>query len=167
MKHLKTERNREPISKAKIIVICVVLGVLAFGGTLLGLLLSRGNLGYEEARNYADEILKTKVEVSEFLDGEVKDIELTDEEKTKFENFEKATDKAASYLGNLSASNALKNKEVNEKYEKAKADFEKLQEVAKTEKALYGLFGSEEIDLGEVEKSDNEFLKKFAKTISD
>lgn len=56
MKHLKTERNREPISKAKIIVICVVLGVLAFGGTLLGLLLSRGNLGYEEARNYADEI---------------------------------------------------------------------------------------------------------------
>jgi hypothetical protein len=167
MKHLKTERKREPISKTKIIVICVVLGVLAFGGTLLGLLLSRGNLGYEEARNYADEILKTKVEVSEFLDGEVKDIELTDEEKTKFENFEKATDKAASYLGNLSASNALKNKEVNEKYEKAKADFEKLQEVAKTEKALYGLFGSEEIDLSEVEKSDNEFLKKFAKTISD
>ena len=167
MKHLKTERNREPISKTKIIVICVVLGVLAFGGTLLGLLLSRGNLGYEEARNYADEILKTKVEVSEFLDGEVKDIELTDEEKTKFENFEKATDKAASYLGNLSVSNALKNKEVNEKYEKAKADFEKLQEVAKTEKALYGLFDSEEIDLGEIEKSDNEFLKKFAKTISD
>lgn len=167
MKHLKTERNREPISKTKIIAICVVLGVLAFGGTLLGLLLSRGNLGYEEARNYADEILKTKVEVSEFLDGEVKDIELTDEEKTKFENFEKATDKAASYLGNLSASNALKNKEVNEKYEKAKADFEKLQEVAKTEKVLYGLFGSEEIDLGEIEKSDNEFLKKFAKTIGD
>lgn len=167
MKHLKTEKKREPISKTKIIVICVVLGVLAFGGTLLGLLLSRGNLGYEEARNYADEILKTKVEVSEFLDGEVKDIELTDEEKTKFENFEKATDKAASYLENLSASNALKNKEVNEKYEKAKADFEKLQEVAKTEKALYGLFGSEEIDLGEIEKSDNEFLKKFAKTISD
>lgn len=167
MKHLKTERKREPISKTKIIVICVVLGVLAFGGTLLGLLLSRGNLGYEEARNYADEILKTKVEVSEFLDGEVKDIELTDEEKTKFENFEKATDKAASYLENLSASNALKNKEVNEKYEKAKADFEKLQEVAKTEKALYGLFDSEEIDLGEIEKSDNEFLKKFAKTISD
>ena len=167
MKHLKTERKREPISKTKIIVICVVLGVLAFGGTLLGLLLSRGNLGYEEARNYADEILKTKVEVSEFLDGEVKDIELTDEEKTKFENFEEATDKAASYLGNLSASNALKNKEVNEKYEKAKADFEKLQEVAKTEKALYGLFGSEEIDLGEIEKSDNEFLKKFAKTIGD
>ena len=167
MKHLKTERNREPISKTKIIAICVVLGVLAFGGTLLGLLSSRGNLGYEEARNYADEILKTKVEVSEFLDGEVKDIELTDEEKTKFENFEKATDKAASYLGNLSASNALKNKEVNEKYEKAKADFEKLQEVAKTEKVLYGLFGSEEIDLGEIEKSDNEFLKKFAKTIGD
>lgn len=167
MKHLKTERKREPISKTKIIVICVVLGVLAFGGTLLGLLLSRGNLGYEEARNYADEILKTKVEVSEFLDGEVKDIELTDEEKTKFENFEKATDKAASYLENLSASNALKNKEVNEKYEKAKADFEKLQEVAKTEKALYGLFNSEEIDLSEIEKSDNEFLKKFAKTISD
>ena len=52
-------------------------------------------------------------------------------------------------------------------FEKAKADFEKLQEVAKTEKVLYGLFGSEEIDLGEIEKSDNEFLKKFAKTIGD
>jgi hypothetical protein len=42
-----------------------------------------------------------------------------------------------------------------------------LQEVAKTEKALYGLFDSEEINLSEIEKSDNEFLKKFAKTISD
>ena len=94
MKHLKSDRPKAPVSKAKIIVICVICALVAFGATLAVLLAMRGNLGYEEARNYADEILKTKDSVAVFLDTEFSDLEIDEEEQTRIDLFEKASNKA-------------------------------------------------------------------------
>ena len=170
MKHLKSDRPKAPVSKAKIIVICVICALVAFGATLAVLLAMRGNLGYEEARNYADEILKTKDSVAVFLDTEFSDLEIDEEEQTRIDLFEKASNKAEQYMESLGASSALKNKEVAEKYEQAKSDFEKIKDVAKVEKDVFELLGEEGINeekLKELADGDNEFLKKFAKDIID
>ena len=170
MKHLRSDKPKEPVSKVKIAIICVVCALLAFGVTLAVLLAMRGNLGYEEARNYADEILKTKDSVAVFLDMEFDDLEIDDEEETKIELFEKASDKAKQYMESLSASSALKNEQVAEKYEQAKKDFARIEDVTKAEKDLVGLLGEEGIDtekLAELTKSENEYIKKFAKDLSE
>ncbi len=170
MKHLKSDKPKEPISKVKLTIICVVCALLAFGATLTVLLVTRGNLGYEEARNYADEILKTKDAVESFLDADLSTLELSEEEKTKADNFAKAADKVGQYMESLSASSALKNDSVAEKYNKAKSDFAKLKEVSEVEKSLFSLLGEEGVDdskLEDFKSSDNEFLKKFAKEIID
>ena len=170
MKHLKSDKPKAPVSKAKIIVICVICALVAFGATLAVLLAMRGNLGYEEARNYADEILKTKDSVAVFLDTEFSDLEIDEEEQTRIDLFEKASNKAEQYMESLGASSALKNKEVAEKYEQAKSDFEKIKDVAKVEKDVFGLLGEEGINeekLKELADGDSEFLKKFAKDIID
>ncbi|MBR6097437.1 hypothetical protein IKP94_01650 [Candidatus Saccharibacteria bacterium] len=170
MKHLKSDRPKAPVSKAKIIVICVICALVAFGATLAVLLAMRGNLGYEEARNYADEILKTKDSVAVFLDTEFSDLEIDEEEQTRIDLFEKASNKAEQYMESLGASSAMKNKEVAEKYEQAKSDFEKIKDVAKVEKDVFGLLGEEGINeekLKELADGDNEYLKKFAKDIID
>lgn len=171
MRHLKSDKPKEPMSKAKIAIICVVFGLLAFGITLIILLSMRGNIGYEEARNYADEILKTKESVSVFLNAEIDSLEMDDETKTKVESFEKASDKISQYMESLSASSALKNKEVAEKYEQAKKDFEKLKAVSDTEKDLFGLLDEEnginEEKLAELKDSKNEYIQKIAKKLSE
>ena len=170
MKHLKSDKPKEPISKVKLTIICIVCALLAFGVTLIVLLATRGNLGYEEARNYADEILKTKDSVSVFLSADVDSLEFDDETKTKIDSFEKATDRVSQYMESLGASSALKNKDVAEKYENAKNDFEKLESVAKTEKDLMSLFDDGTYTGDKFENllnSENDFVKKIAKDIAD
>ncbi|MBQ8157075.1 hypothetical protein IJ102_01665 [Candidatus Saccharibacteria bacterium] len=166
MKRTKSRKAKVRLSRGKLIAICLGLGVLAFGVTLGVMLAIRGNLGCKEARNYADEILKTKPEVAEFLNAEIDKFELNDESQAKLDSFAAASDKVAQYMESLSASAALKNKSVAAQYDKAKEDFAKLEKVARVEKTLRELVSAEDglndEQLTSLAEDENEFLRKMA-----
>lgn len=171
MKHLKQQKKRKTLTKGKIVALGVALLVVAFGATLGIMLLLRGNLGYKEALGDANEILKTKVEVSAFLNGEAESLELDDEASHRVEEFEKAGEKVAQYMESLGASAALKNQAVAEKYESAKEAYGKLEKTMNIERTVMKLVKAEDgvsaEDLAELEKSDNKFLQEMAKRLSE
>ena len=125
MKHLKEHKEHTPLSKGKKIAICIVIGLVVAGGVFTTLFFVNRISGYREAKNYTDEILGTKDAVAAYLDRKLDGEKLTEDDKKAIDDFKAAVEKAESYTESLSASKALKDKNVSEKYEKAKEELTK------------------------------------------
>ncbi len=126
MKHLKEEKSKKSMSRITKIIICVVIGILVAVGVCTGLWLKNRVTGYREAKNYAEEIMKTKSAVEKYFDEKIGEEGLTDDNKKTYEDFVDAVKKSSDYMESLGATGVLKNETVNEKYEVAKSDLEKL-----------------------------------------
>lgn len=166
MKHMKPQKAPRQVSKLKMIIICCILAVVAFGGVIITLTIMRGNLGYSEALENVNEIWSTKDSVNDFL--VTKSEKLDDSAKQRMDDFNATVEKNRNYLESLSASSALKNETINSKYQDAKKQFELLEQVAKAEQGLKKIIDSEEITddlLKELGKLDNQYVTDLAKDL--
>ena len=170
MKHLKEHKEHTPLSKGKKIAICIVIGLVVAGGVFTTLFFVNRISGYREAKNYTDEILGTKDAVVAYLDRKLDGEKLTEDDKKAIDDFKTAVEKAESYTESLSASKALKDKNVSEKYEKAKEELTKASVYKTIEQKIFGVLKDGEISEEELkvfDDSDNEFLKSVSSDLKE
>ena len=153
MKHLKEHKEHTPLSKGKKIAICIVIGLVVAGGVFTTLFFVNRISGYREAKNYTDEILGTKDAVVAYLDRKLDGEKLTEDDKKAIDDFKTAVEKAESYTESLSASKALKDKNVSEKYEKAKEELTKASVYKTIEQKIFEVLKDGEISEEELRAS--------------
>lgn len=169
MKHLKEEKERKPLSKGAKIAICATVGVVVALTVFLVLLLTNQVSGYREAKNYTDEILSTRGAVVAFLDAEGDD-ELSNEDIELYKKFKSAVEKSESYTESLSASKAMKNEVVSEKYKRAKKELEKLSRYRDVEVLIFDAMEDGELSDDELKvfaESKNDFLVAMATDLTE
>ena len=167
MKHLKEEKSKKSMSRITKIIICVVIGILVAVGVCTGLWLKNRVTGYREAKNYAEEIMKTKSSVEKYFDEKIGEEGLTDNNKKTYEDFVDAVKKSSDYMESLGATGVLKNETVNEKYEVAKSDLEKLTKAKDIEAKLMEIVADGEFsdyDLAQMSEM-GDYLKNMADEI--
>ncbi|MDO4219734.1 MAG: hypothetical protein Q4D22_00660 [Candidatus Saccharibacteria bacterium] len=170
MKHLKEEKKKKTLSRGAKIAICVVAGVLAAVGVCTALWLTNRVTGYREAKNYTSEILSTKAAVEEFLDAKVGEEGISEENKMTFTDYSDAVKKSSDYLESLGATGVLKNETVNEKYETAKKELEKLVRVKDVESKLMEILEDGEIseeELTTLKDLKSDYLTKMAEDLAE
>jgi hypothetical protein len=160
------------MKKIKKIPIWVIVAIFAGIGLVAALIvfIVMMNIGiaesYREAKEFTEEIVGTCEDVKAYLYGENEGEKLSDENKTKFENFEKAVEKDTDIMKKLGESRVVHDEEIRVKYDKATEELGQLQLVSETEQLLMdamedNALSDEELD--EFEKSGSELLQQIAK----
>jgi hypothetical protein len=160
------------MKKIKKIPIWVIVAIFAGIGLVVALIvfIVMMNIGiaesYREAKEFTEEIVGTCEDVKAYLYGENEGEKLSDENKTKFENFEKAVEKDTDIMKKLGESRVVHDEEIRVKYDKATEELGQLQLVSETEQLLMdamedNALSDEELD--EFEKSGSELLQQIAK----
>jgi len=160
------------MKKIKKIPIWVIVTIFAGIGLVVALIvfIVMMNIGiaesYREAKEFTEEIVGTCEDVKAYLYGENEGEKLSDENKTKFENFEKAVEKDTDIMKKLGESRVVHDEEIRVKYDKATEELGQLQLVSETEQLLMdamedNALSDEELD--EFEKSGSELLQQIAK----
>jgi hypothetical protein len=158
--------------KIKKIPIWVIIAIFVGIGLIVALTMFIVMMKVGEAESYRDAKEKTDTIVSScgavkaYLKAENEGEKLSDENKTLFENFEKAVDESSEIMKKLGDSRVVHNEDIREKYDTATDELGQLQFVAETEQLLMdaledGALSDEELDL--LEKSESELLQQMAK----
>ena len=162
-KALEEEKKKFPIWV--VATILVVVGLLVAGIVCFVLIKNAEVDDLRRSRELTENIAGTKVAVEEYFSAKSETVELTDETKELFEDFENAVAKLNEYMGELGEHGAVKNGDAKSKYDEARAAYDHLREVGETEQQLMnvtndGALSNEELD--ELANGKNEFLKNLA-----
>ncbi len=159
------EKEKKSFALWKIIVICVVVTLLIAAGVFLGLARAGEIKSYREAKEYTDEILSTREAVKAYFELSVDKIEIADENKVKFEQFENAVRKNGEFMEKLNDRPVQKDEALMAKYETAMKELGEMQRVAEIEQSLMDMLGDGELsdeDLDLFAEVDSEYLKTMA-----
>ena len=160
------------MKKIKKIPIWVIVAIFAGIGLVVALIvfIVMMNIGiaesYREAKEFTEEIVGTCEDVKAYLYGENEGEKLSDENKTKFENFEKAVEKDTDIMKKLGESRVVHDEEIRVKYDKATDELGQLQLVSETEQLVMDAMEDDALsdeELDEFEKSGSELLQQIAK----
>lgn len=148
-----------------IVAIFVAIGLIVALVVFLVMMKVGEATSYREAKDYTDEILSGREAVAAYLNGENEGEKLSDENKEKFENFEKAVDELSEKMKKLGETRAVHDDSIRVKYDEATDQLGNLQYVSETEQMLAdvmddGALSDEEIE--QISNSESEYLKKMA-----
>ena len=154
------------------VIIAIVVGIgLIVALTMFIVMMKVGEAeSYRDANEKTDTIVSSCEEVKAYLQAENEGEKLSDENKTLFENFEKAVDESSEIMKKLGDSRVVHNEDIRTKYDAATDELGQLQLVAETEQLLMdaledGALSDEELDM--LEKSESELLQQMAKDYKD
>lgn len=148
-----------------IIAIFVAIGLIVATVVFIVMMKVAEAEGYRKAKEDTDEILGTREAVVAYLSAENEGEKLSDENKEKFENFEKAVDELSEKMNKLGESRVVHEESIRVKYDEATDQLGNLQYVSETEQMLAdamedGALSDEEIE--QISNSESEYLKKMA-----
>ncbi len=148
-----------------IIAIFVAIGLIVATVVFIVMMKVAEAEGYRKAKEDTDEILGTREAVVAYLSAENEGEKLSDENKEKFENFEKAVDELSEKMNKLGESRVVHEESIRVKYDEATDQLGNLQYVSETEQMLAdamedGALRDEEIE--QISNSESEYLKKMA-----
>ena len=148
-----------------IIAIFVAIGLIVATVVFIVMMKVAEAEGYRKAKEDTDEILGTREAVVAYLSAENEGEKLSDENKEKFENFEKAVDELSEKMNKLGESRVVHDESIRVKYDEATDQLGNLQYVSETEQMLAdamedGALSDEEIE--QISNSESEYLKKMA-----
>ncbi len=163
--------------KKLIISIFIALGVIAVSGICVGLVL--GGRAWDEAKRHEEYVVaqewvqKTssgRGAVENFLQTEVKSIELNNEEKLAIENFERAIPDSSEVQNILQKlKDVTDDGEIKKISEEAVLSYIDLRALYLVEKDISVMYDGEldDQDLEQLSRSENEYLVNLAKDIDD
>ena len=148
-----------------VIAIFVAIGLIVATVVFIVMMKVAEAEGYRKAKEDTDEILGTREAVAAYLSAENEGEKLSDENKEKFENFEKAVDELSEKMNKLGESRVVHDESIRVKYDEATDQLGNLQYVSETEQMLAdamedGALSDEEIE--QISNSESEYLKKMA-----
>ena len=148
-----------------IVAIFVAIGLIVATVVFIVMMKVAEAEGYRKAKEDTDEILGTREAVAAYLSAENEGEKLSDENKEKFENFEKAVDELSEKMNKLGESRVVHDESIRVKYDEATDQLGNLQYVSETEQMLAdamedGALSDEEIE--QISNSESEYLKKMA-----
>ena len=153
----------------KKILIFVAIGLITAGAVFTTLFLVNRITGYDDAKNYTDEILTRKSEIISFFDKEVVEDEfkgeLSDEQKSSFDSLKQAISACDSSMKNIGESDVMRDEVVKAKYDEAKGKFENVRKVFDVESKLNDIMADGKIsdeELKEFSESEDNFFKQLA-----
>ncbi len=153
-----------------IVVILAVLGLVIAGIVCFVLIKNAETNDLRHSREAAEEIIGTKAAVEEYLKTKSETIEISDENKEAFEDFENAVAKLNDLMDKLSECGTVKDGDAKGKFEEAKAIHDRIRTVGETEQQLMNVLGDGTLsgeELDELANGNNEYLKNLAKEFKD
>ncbi len=165
---MKIEKQERKIPIWAIVVALVVLGLI-IAGIVCFILVKNGEAeDLKKARGLSSDIFETKVVVENYINAKTETLELTEEDKELFEDFENSIAKTSDLMKELGDCRAIKDEEAKKKYDEAAGIFEKMLDYAETEQQLMNTLSDGELngeELDELKNGRNEYLKKIAEEL--
>ena len=148
-----------------IVAIFAVIGLAVAGIVCLVLVKHAEKEDLRQAIDLSQSVIDMRAAVETYFAEKTDKIELTDEQKEKFEDFENAVAKSGDLMRELGEKSSVKDGDAKTKYEDAAKIYEKLQEVGEVEQILMSALSDRALideELDEFANGKNEYLKKMA-----
>lgn len=150
-------RKKNNSNKSRIIT-CVVAGVAMLVLVFSVFALTHERLNYAEAKDNTSEILKTKDAIVTAFDRDSEDVAAA---------FDTAASRCGEFMSSLGASNTMKDKKVEEKYNEAKAAYENVVKIVAIRSDLVLLQEMTDANLAQVKISRSEYLRNMTTELSE
>jgi hypothetical protein len=167
MKRMKEEKPRREMARNRRMLILGVIGVVALLAVFIVLSITRQRIAYAEAHDMVSEIAATKGAMWDFLNNAPESLDFTDDEQKRVDEFEATLTKTENYIESLSASSAMKNAEVAQAYEGVKAEYPKIQQLAKVWGDVKLLLDLTDENIAKLKESSSERLKVLGEELSE
>jgi uncharacterized membrane-anchored protein YhcB (DUF1043 family) len=167
---MKEKKQKKSFPIWVIAAICLVAGLIIAAIVFFVLVKISEAEDLRKIQEKTDEIFGTRTAVEKYLNAKSETVELSEENKAIFAEFEDAVDKAGSLLKDLGEIRNMKDGDGKEKYEAAAEKLGNLQKVSEIEQLLMdaiedGALSDEELD--QFTNADSEYLKNLAKDYKD
>jgi len=162
------EKSEKKFALWKKILICFLIMIAVAGGVfaVLAMLEKRSEAeAYAKAIDGTNEILGMRDDVKTYLELTADGVEISDENKAKFERFQEAVRKNGELLNELSENRVMKDDTVKAKYDEATEKLGELQHVAKIEQVMMNVMEDGELsddELTTFSDLDSGYLKNLA-----